>query len=278
MQWYNPDDLKKHLEHVYQEHRDRSKDDYIYNVVLDEIGRDGILSSNLDIILPYLPGGPKQAFDNVFVGSHFLAVAKDPYGYGMLNAEHRWKNLNQQLDLWKAFADKYDIPFHFYINHEGVLDYFDIPSIAHAYEAYLIQSCRDANSVRPGAAVLWCPAVWSRKALTKAETRGIKRTLQNVKIWSGTRGITWLHFQDMMGRKWSPSWWTVVKWYRQLKALGIFDSLRVDMELFQTTANGLAPADPGAVLARERYYKRYGVPVGASWELRWWYANHLEVE
>lgn len=280
VQWYDPHELERHLEHIYQEHRDPNKDDYIYNVVLDEIGSAKGLSSNLWLIAPYLPGGRKQCFDNVFVGSHYMRWhgPGNAYREGIQDSAHRWRNLNMQKNLWKKVVHAYpNVPWHFYINHEGVLDYFDEPNIRNSYEAYLIQSARDAAEVKRGAALMWAPAIWSARALNWREESGIARVFKNVKLWSNTRGVTWLHFQDMQGRRYRPALRTVVQWYNELKRLNMFDSLRVDMELFRTMGDGTIVADTAYnVSKREKYYKRKGVPIGASWELRWWFQNHRE--
>ena len=279
VEWYDPQELVKHLEHVYKYHRDRSKGDYIYNVVLDEIGSTS-LSPNLKLIEPYLPGGTRRCFDNVFVGSHFMSWKGKGTAYreGMLNSAHRWRNLIAQRKLWALFRQTYPkVPFHFYINHEGVLDYFDNTSIRNAYGAYLLQSVRDAEVVWPGRAILWSPAIWSRKALSRKEESGIAHVVKRVKLLSGTRGITWLHIQDMQGRKRRTALRIVVQWYRELKALRLFDSLCINTELFRTMADGTIRADTVKnVRAREQYYAKRGVTIGASWELRWWFRAHVE--
>ncbi len=278
VQWYNKADLVKHLEHIYREHRDRGKADYIHNVVLDEIGTaSGTLSPNLDLILPYLPGGAKRCFDNVFVGSHYVKWPSlgSSYKEGMLSGAHRWINLTSQRNLWKAFKRKYPkVPFHFYINHEGVLNMWSNRKVANAYEAYLIQSVRDAHALKPNYAVLWAPAIWSRKPLTWTQRSAIRRVFKSVASHSNKRGITWLHLQDMQGRRFPPPLWVVRSWYNTIKKMNLFASLRIDMELFRP---GLSAASLAAIAKTEAYYRKYGIPVGASWELRYWFEAHVEV-
>ncbi len=277
VQWYNPTRLAADLEHVYQAHRNRNADDYIYNVVLDEIGDVTGLSPNLDIILPYLPGGAKRAFDNVFVGSHFVPWqgAGTAYREGMLDGAHRWRNLDVQRAVWEQFKTKYSqIPYHFYINHEGVLNYLSDRSVANAYEAYLIQTTRDAQAVKPYAALLWSPAVWSRRPFSWRQRKAIARVFSSVAKYSKTKGITWLHLQDMQGRKKPPPLWVVVSWYRWLKQLP-FASMRINLELFkQKAGGGIEAALPAAIIKREAYYERKHVVAGASWSLRWWVDSH----
>ena len=128
---YDPTELVKHLDHVRAHHKDRRKEDYIFDVVLNEIGDGcGNLNSNVQRILPYLPGGSKATFNNVFVGSHSTS-------------------------------------------------------------------------------------------------------------WTGAGSV-----------------------YR---------------ELFARTQHGLVAEDPAVIAARENWYQSHGVPIGASWELRYWMQNHTEL-
>lgn len=92
-------------------------------------------------------------------------------------------------------------------------------------------------------------------------------------------GVTWLHFQDMMGRgRKDITKWDVKQWYSELARAHSFASLRVNMELFDRDAQGnLVPEDDDVVQAREDWYESQGIPVGASWELRWWMSNHAEL-
>jgi len=279
--WYPRAGLVKHLEHIRLQHKDRGKDDYIYNVVLDEIGGANGLSPNLDVIMPYLPGGAKQCFDNVFVGSHYVKWqgAGNAYNTGILDGGHRWRNLDMQKRLWTLFRAKYPkLHWHSYVNHEGVLDLFDSRKHANAYEAYLVQSVRDSREVAPGGAVLWAPAIWVKRGLNWRERAAIKRVFTNIRTHSRSAGVTWLHLQDMQGRKYPPSLYNVRTWYSQLKKMNLFRSLAIDMELFQTARNGsLSPMSFWQIAKAEAYYAKYGIPVGASWELRWWYAAHFDV-
>lgn len=278
VQWYDPAKLRSHLEHVRLEHRDRDKDDYIFDVVLDEIVDDfGRVSPNLDLILPYLPGGALRAFNNVFVGSHFIKWSGEgsAYNHGMKDAGHRWANLAVQRLAWQEFDKVAPGWWHGYINHEGVLDFMDDAWLRACYEAYLIQSRRDLDAVAgPGRALLWSPAVWSGKPLTTVEEQQIRRLFTNVAA-NAKPGVNWLHVQDMMGRGRSDITLSDVKqWYLELRNAYRFDSLRVNMELFDSDLTGASAAE---VQRREDWYEANGIPVGASWELRYWMDNHREL-
>ena len=275
--WFDPDELKTQLEHIRQYHKDRTKDDYIYNVILDEIGTPYTLHyRNLDIIRPYLPGGDRKTFDNVFVGSSFIQYSGwgSAYRKGMADPQHRWDNLRLQRDIWTRFKSAYStVPFHFYVNHEGVLNFFDIPNVRAGYEAYLIQSVRDGHQIIPDRAVLWSPAVWSDGPLNSGESDAIGRTFHNVERYSKEAGhyggIRWLHLQDMMGRGRGTTQYDVRAWYRTLEAVYDWDSLRINLETFNQT--------PEEIQAREDWYQSQGIPVGSSWSMRHWYPTHKEL-
>ena len=279
-------ELASALEHIRTAHRDPDDEDYIYNLVITEIGFEtgSLRTDALEVLMPYLPGGDRQSFDNVFVGSGVLAWrgAGNPYREGILNSSFRWHNLGLQRRLWLAFDHMFGgrTDYHFYISYEGVLSYFDEFLVAKAYEAYLIQSVRDAHDLRPDRSVMWAPAVWRTDGMTHGELKSIERTFKTVESYARAHGhdhgVNWLHLQDMLGRGWGGIDLADVRtWYRQLASLGLFDSLRVDTELFTPSYQPI-PAD--VYRARMDYYDRNSIPVGASWELRYWYRQHTEIE
>ena len=273
VRYYDPDDLVPHLEHVRTQHKDPAKDDYIYNVVLNEIGDEfGNLSPLIYSVLPYLPGGDKQCFDNVFVGSKFLPWNGQGTAYdaGMKDAGFRWANLGIQRTLWDKFAAIFSGPWHGYVTFEGVLDFMDDIWLRQCYEAYLIQSRRDLKwAAGPGKAMLWSPAIWSGRPFTWVEEREIRNLFTNVASYAPP-GVTWLHFQDMMGRQRADITLSDVKqWYHEISNAYDFASLRVNMELFN--------ASPQEIQDRQDWYEANGILVGASFEMRHWIDVHAEI-
>jgi hypothetical protein len=276
--WFNPAALDEQLNHVRDHHKDRTKDDYIYNIVLDEIGTPyGLHTTNLDIIAPYLPGGNKKTFDNVFVGSSFIRYAGpgSAYAEGMANPDHRWANLQVQESLWRRFAARYpSTPHHYYINHEGVLDFFDIPEVRAGYGAYLLQSVRDGHDLTPNRAFLWSPAIWKTVPLSLVEEDAIGTTFRRIETYAKEYGhyggVKWLHFQDMLGRgRKGVTKYDVKAWYNALKDVYEWDSFRVNMELFNVSA--------WRAQRREDWYQSQGIVVGTSFEMRHWYPRHKEL-
>lgn len=283
VRYYDPVELVEHLDHVRAFHRDRSKDDFIYNAVLDEIGDEWGIHPNVAIIRDYLPGGTKVTFDNVFVGSHFIpwTGSGSAYDAGMKDAGHRWANLGIQRALWDQFATGYPFAWHGYINHEGVLDWLDDSWLAACYEAYLIQCRRDLDAVTGTVAtraLLWSPAIWSGKPLTSGEEAAISRLFSRVKSFANP-GVNWLHFQDMMGRgRTDISQWDVKQWYLELKNASPWSSLGVNMEMFTKDQLGnIVPEEPTVIQAREDWYENQGIPVRSSWEMRYWMPTHKEL-
>lgn len=279
-------ELQAACEHIRAEHRDPSKEDYVYNLVINEIGYDNgaLRTSALDVLKPYLPGQPKQAFDNLFVGSSILPWngPGNPYREGISDGDFRWANLQLQDTLWRAFDQQYGsqiAPFHFYINYEGVLSYLDEWSVKAGQEAYLVQSVRDAHDIHPDRSIMWAPAVWRTNAMTQAELNAVSQMFGAVKWYANQyghdHGVNWLHLQDMLGRGWGGiDLWDVKAWYDQLASLGQFDSLRVDTELFTPSYQPIPLAE---YQARMNFYDQHNIPVGASWELRYWYRSHQEI-
>jgi hypothetical protein len=93
------------------------------------------------------------------------------------------------------------------------------------------------------------------------------------------RGVDWLDMQDKLGQTdcFSVECYAGVKqWYDFLSTVNFenfsFASLRVNMEMFSSNAPG---PDPNEHMARENFYDYHGIPVGASWELRFWSSPKL---
>src|SRR4051812_34138850 len=66
-----PASLKLWLDGVRKDHRSSSKPGYINTVTLQDIAdqNGNLLTSYLDVIKPYLPGGLTPAFDRAFIGT-----------------------------------------------------------------------------------------------------------------------------------------------------------------------------------------------------------------
>jgi hypothetical protein len=107
------------------------------------------------------------------------------------------------------------------------------------------------------------------------------------------KGINWLTFQDMYGRRndWldpttntTLNWYkmfkgtqmfTTLNWYKMFKGTQMFDSVGVTPELFETTATTYGVGDGDEVYARLDEYDTLGIPISFMFELRYWYTIEL---
>ena len=228
--------------------------------------------------------------------------ADSPYCGGILTPSWRWDNLvanRKATDAFLGFVGQ-SYPgvranLHWYVTYEGYFDWFGDNSYSQqlrtAYEAYFLQSIRDFRSALIAAgeaaetssrAVLWSPSYensfWAHQTQQLAAIRsGLGSTLRNVAAAAAqegiARGVGWLHMQDRLGQIGCftlECYDSVAAWYEFLSTVGDeqfrFENLRVNMELF---APGDFPdGDPLEHQVRQDYYEARGVPVGASWELR----------
>lgn len=228
--------------------------------------------------------------------------ADSPYCGGILTPSWRWDNLEairRATGTFLSFVNQ-NYPgvkanLNWYITYEGYFDWFGdnaySPQVRDAYESYFIQSIRDFRAALIAAgespstssrAVLWSPsyedAFSAHPSQQLAAIRsGLGSALRNVATMAAeegiTRGIGWLHMQDRLGQIGCftvDCYDSVTSWYRFLSTVGDdqfeFENLQVNMELF---APGDFPnGDPLEQQIRQGYYESNGVPIGASWELR----------
>ncbi len=282
---YDPDQLRADLDYIDKHHHMEM------GVILNEIGNEGGLHTNLSILSRYVP----EIFTQVFIGSHYVPWRAEGSGYreGMLDSNHRWRNLKVQSALWDEFLAVYaNYEPSLYIDHEGVLNLFDEWDVRAAYTAYLIQSVKDAHKLIPNVSVLWSPAIWSGVELTGGEELGVARAFTDIRLYTNKfghkGGITHLYLQDMMGRgRADVDLADVQQWYQELDKAdrfwstnsllsgSLFQDLGINMELFtKNRAGQLVAETPEVITDRQNWYANNGVPVRAGWELRWWMKTH----
>jgi hypothetical protein len=187
------------------------------------------------------------------------------------------------------------------VTYEAYFDWFGnntySDSVRTAYSAYLLEMVRAYNQAlryagEPAAsssrAVLWSPAYessyFSHSPLELNRIRDnlrymfhdVQRTAEGEGIG---RGVDWLDMQDKLGQTecFSVECYVGVKhWYDFLTSVNFpefsFASLRVNMELFSSNLPG---PDVNEHRARQDFYEANGIPIGASWELRFWSGPQL---
>lgn len=248
----------------------------IRSVALEIIGDfDGNLyRSQMDAIRPYLPGGTRSAVDFVYIGSaipQWTSTTTSPYREGIKDWQEREKALALQLKLWRQVKDRYpdlvaDPNCGLYINYEAVLEFWVAdPSIRWSYEYFFKRSIVDAESIRKGIDLLWCPAWWVRTPPAGMKTL-INQTWNGMLAETG-RIIDRVDVEDMMGRNWIGATVDhVEQWVNTFEDTGA--RVAVDCELFEEPA--WSPSDPQELNNRMQAYINRGLEIGHCFEFRYW--------
>ena len=234
--------------------------------------------------------------------------ADSPYCGGILTNSWRWDNIaanREAADVFLGFVDLHypgvRANLNWYVTYEAYFDWFGdntySDSVRTAYSAYLLEMVRAYNQAlqyagEPAAsssrAVLWSPAYessyFSHSPLELNRIRDNLRymfhDIQRTATGEGIgRGVDWLDMQDKLGQTecFSVECYVGVKhWYDFLTSVNFpefsFASLRVNMELFSSNLPG---PDVNEHMARQDFYEANGIPIGASWELRFWSGPQL---
>lgn len=225
------------------------------------------------------------------------------YCGGILTTSWRWDNIEANRKAADQFLAFVDLHFpgvrerlNWYITYEGYFDWLGgnrySDSISSAYSAYMLEMVKVFNQALQYAGeppetssrvVLWSPAYansyYTHSQLQLNNIRDNLRTVfHNVQTMAAgegiARGVDWLDMQDKLGQTdcFSVECYSGVKhWYDFLTTVDFehfsFASLRVNMELFSTNIPG---PDLNEHMARQNFYEAHGIPIGASWELRFW--------
>lgn len=272
-----PAELRRWLEHVRREHRDPRRSDYVANLVLQDVADEqgNLLTDVLDVVDDYF-----TVFDNVFVGTQYIPWSGrgSRYVEGITDVRFRWRNLNTSRRAWDALLARYPgQTFHGYLGYEANLNGLTDARVKAAYEAYLIQAVRDWHQRRPRTAVMWSPTFWRGYRYSSALRGNLRSLFANVQAADPDGiGINWLHWQDSVGKR-LLTVTDVARWHTFLGGVHRFDSLRVNMEFFKPDGRGgIVAGDAAEHAQREDAYRRLGVPLGASWEIRFWFPAHAE--
>lgn len=288
-----PPTIREWFSHIAAQHRDSAKDDYIANLVLQDIADE---SGNMYIGLLDIIDDFFADFDNIFVGTVDLTWTGTGSKYleGICDSDFRLENIHKSHTAAAAFRGKYpDLVFNWYITYEANLSIFDDPSCKNAYEAYLIELVSQLHSVYPNRSTLWSPTFWTKYNQTIPAMRASLKTnlsdlFANIKSQSNGIGINWLDIQDRIGSTYcessSEKFTTddIKNYYTFLKTLSYtFSSLRVNMETFRmdcANSDNCINGDPIEIQSRENFYERNNIPLGACWEIRFWRHTHKEIE
>jgi hypothetical protein len=297
------------LKTICDKHRTKGSSNYIFNLVVMETGRKKLVggqwlyegskntavldTAGLDLIEDYY-----GCFDNIFVGTAVIPTS-NPYAPGgdMASATHRWdKIILPSRLLAQAYDARYKAkfgskPLHWYISYEANLNYFTSAALRGQYAATFNELIKDFKKLRPGASIMWSPNFWTKYAsLGTSAKSSLQSALTDFFTRWETAGLNWVHFQDFVGASSYHNCSTggisyginasnAIGYYGLLNqaAGSALSSLRVNMELFRSTKGACnlfsccAVGDKAEHASREAAYTAAGVPVGASFELRYWY-------
>lgn len=119
--------------HLLPEH-ERMNDIILQDIAVEKANTVSSVTTNytmiydvLDVIAPYLPGGSKQCYRNVFVGSAEVRWSGGGNYYidAVQNSEFRERYVRLAKEVAKEFIKKYPqiSPVHWYITYESNLNY-----------------------------------------------------------------------------------------------------------------------------------------------------------
>lgn len=282
--------------------KDRRKDSpyYIGTLALNLLARkfpDGrirLWEQQLDWIKDYLPH-----FDNLFVGTiapEELTAAPD-----ITDSNFRQRHISVSEGVANQFIDylrtrNITIPIHWYIEWEANLNRFTSGTHKNAWKAYLLQFTNHLTEISHGNGLnepefLWSPYFRKRFGRLLAPERSILISRIRDVLQSVPR-LGWLHFQDGVGRDarknpngtitYRTTAEDVINYYRHILVAASGGNLRsglINME-FYVDENAISPGDPFEHEDRQCKYMRANIPVGVSWEVRWWYIsviNEMEI-
>jgi hypothetical protein len=299
-------EVKKWFDRIVRDYSQPGTAFYIPNLALEYIATkdaDGsiVLAKDdqgnlyLDRIKDYLPH-----FGNVFVGSLWVD--------GVLDEDSRWANIYATRDAAKLFIqymrdNNIAIPIHWYIEIEANLNDFTSSDVTNAYTWYIMQLTKDLTEISQNNGLntpefLWSP-YWY-KPFNQLAVDDPNLLINNIKsLLVNAPRLTWLHFQDGVGAHagkhpdgtitYGMTATDAINYFHQIlvpaNSEGTLKSGIINMEYFVCVpgqdgsadcARGMYPGDPVEQEDRMAQYRQANIPVGVSWEVRWWYASLYE--
>lgn len=274
----SPATLKTWLTKIRRDHRNKSKPGYINTVVLQDVAdqNGNLLTSYLDVIRPYLPGGASPAFDRAFIGTVDLpwTGSGSKYIEGIGNAAFRDRNVSLSKTVAQAFKKRYPlVEADWYITYEANLAGFWDTNIKNSYVTYMNQLIPALSSITADKAFMWSPAFWTPYRNEPAwALPDLKTNLTD--LFAKVQPPLYLNLQDFVGQSNGAStkedadtWITYVK--QIAPTLG---KIQLNVEQFKQNADGsIVAGNSTEVPVRENYYVQKGTTLGPSWEIRFWH-------
>ncbi|MGZ6005054.1 MAG: hypothetical protein ACXWLH_02790 [Candidatus Saccharimonadales bacterium] len=273
-----PATLKTWLDDIRRDHRVSGQPGYINNVTLQDIAdkNGNLLTSYLDVIAPYLPGGATPAFTKAYIGTVDLpwTQAGSKYIDGIENADFRNSNVLYSAKAAADFKARYPkVALNWYITYEANLAGFWDASIEQAYSTYITQLISVLNKVAVNKTFMWSPAFWTpyRNEPSWALS-GLQMNLSD--LFSKINQSFIVDLQDFVGQSsGATTKEDAVAWAKYLKQnWSSKAAIQVNAEQFKLAGDGsLIAADSSEILTRENYYKSKSLALGPAWEIRFWH-------
>ncbi|HEX4774875.1 MAG TPA: hypothetical protein VH234_05140 [Candidatus Saccharimonadales bacterium] len=274
-----PAKLKSYLDSVRKDHRNPNKPGYINVVVLQDIAdqNGNLLTTYLDILKPYLPGGSTPAFDRAYIGTIDLpwTGSGSKYIQGIEDPNFRSLNISQSTTLAKAFKTGYPtVKADWYITYEANLAGFWDSNIETSYVTYINQLEQALSGVSSSKAFMWSPAFWSTYT-SVSNNMNLPSLQANLKdLFAKIPSPFYLDLQDFVGQSDGVSTEAdALTWINYVHQLAPqLAGLQMNVEQFKQNPDGsIVVGDPIEVPARENYYVKNGIQLGPSWEIRYWH-------
>jgi len=263
------------------------------DLVLQDVADDNgaLLTSFLDAVVPYLPGGSAQpCFGRVFIGTiePQWPGPGNAYVDGVQDAAFVADYVAKSAAVAKAFVTRYpQVDGNWYVTYEANLNDLYYPQVSAAYLTLLSTEVPALLSLRPGRKVMWSPAFWFPYSSYSQNTLGMNGLTASLKqlfraLRTAGTGIDVLNLQDYVAgsscqpasNRMTPT--DAVKWVRYVQALQAVPSVVVNTEQYamDCATGGIVNGSATDVRNREAYYRSQGVTLGPAFELRYWIANH----
>ncbi len=269
---YTPDTIRPMLEKLV-EVKQSPGGHHIYNICIEHVAnnkQDPVPWDVIDTIMEFAPH-----FDNLFVGSSNLMYngPGSKYREGVHNRQFKAEALTVANDYAQRFAARYanDHYYNFYIDFEGVANWWVEPETRAGYADLLSRWVNMYERILPNRKMLYCPATWNMRVPDGMQL-AVANLFSTVRTYTPS-GIQWITFQDMYGRRndWlDPTPQDVKNWLAVFKGTGLFENVRTTMELFETIPGHYGTASSVEVKQRFAEYDTMGIPIGFVFELRYW--------
>jgi hypothetical protein len=226
----------------------------------------------LDQVLPYLPGEPLAAFDDVYVGTL-------PLPTGTLDPAALSRYLDASEQVARQFVARYPhVRFGWYLSPEAFLPDLANDQSADSDLTLQLGLIRRLQAVGGDGGFLWSPATGQKlSGMSVAAPAALLHQLTGffAALSSATDGGYRLAVQDTLSRPCLTADSTAgpddeAAWIDLLRQADPRMPVSINADLFP---QGGCPeaGSPAQVLSRLYAYEQLGVPLGPCFEIRYWY-------